>query len=44
MADIPNPKKAKFWQQYHLLEYEQISIDKLTNKMNNLYSEISKSN
>ena len=42
MADTPNPKKAKLWQQFHLLEDEQISIDRLINKMNNLLSEISK--
>ena len=44
MADAPNPKKAKLWQQFNLLEDEQISIDKLINKMNNLLSEISKPN
>ena len=44
MADAPNPTKAKLWQQFHLLEDEQISMDRLINKMNNLLSEISKPN
>ena len=44
MADATNPTKAKLWQQFHLLEDEQISMDRLINKMNNLLSEISKPN
>ena len=42
MADATNPIKAKLWQQFHLLEDEQISIEKLINKMENHLSEISK--
>ena len=33
MTDAPNPEKSKLWQQFHLLEDQQISIDKLINKM-----------
>ena len=44
MADATNQTKAKLWQQFHLLEDEQISMDRLINKMNNLLSEISKPN
>ena len=33
MADAPNPEKAKLWQEYHMLEDEQISIDKLISKL-----------
>ena len=36
MADAPNPEKAKLWQQYHMLEDEQISIDKLISKLKGL--------
>ena len=43
MADAPNPRKAKLCQQFHLLEDEQISIEKLINKLKNLLSVFSKS-
>ena len=33
MADAPNPEKAKLWQEYHLIEDEQISIEKLISKL-----------
>ncbi|MCH5247391.1 MAG: hypothetical protein J1E99_04455, partial [Muribaculaceae bacterium] len=33
MADAPNPTKAKLWQQYHLIEDEQISIDRLVSSL-----------
>lgn len=33
IADTPNPKKAKLWQQFHLLEDEQTSIQKLIDKI-----------
>ena len=33
MADTPNPEKAKLWQQFHLLEDEQTSINKLITKL-----------
>ena len=36
MADAPNPEKAKRWQEYHLIEDEQISIDKLISKLKGL--------
>ena len=33
MADAPNSEKAKLWKQFHILEDEQISIDKLITKL-----------
>ena len=33
MTDAPNPEKSKLWQQLHLLEEEQTSIQKLIDKL-----------
>ena len=36
IADAPNTEKAKLWHQFHLLEDEQISIQKLIDKLRSL--------
>ena len=33
MANAPNPEKTKLWQEYHLIEDEQSSIEKLISKL-----------
>ena len=37
IADAPNPEKAKLWHQFHLQEDEQISIQKLIDKLRSLF-------